>query len=209
MPIDVPKKIDLEKNKLQTSSAWLWLIDITISGVDSTLRFVNNNENVIYNNNTYVKCNFKLGDVKSTSAGELPRLVLSITNVDLVRYLLPYVENYDGIIGTTIITTPVNSFHLDVDMSSKAREYVVKFAKPTEKWIAFTLGAENPAIQRFPLTRYLGLYCRYVRYFKGAECRYAGVETVCNGTLERCIELSNETRFGGQAGLRSKTVRFA
>lgn len=207
MPVDLPGEIDRVKNRLDTSSAWLWLLEITIPDV-TTLRFVNNPEDITYDGDVYTKCNFNLGPQEGGAAGELPHRVLSITNVDLVNYLLPYVEDYDGIVSSTIIITPVNSQHLDVDMSSKAQEYIIKQTSPTEKSINFVLGAANPLIQRFPLDRYLGLHCRFVRRFKGVECGYAGVETVCDGTLSRCKELNNEIRFGGQVGMRSKTVRF-
>jgi phage-related protein len=64
--------------------------------------------------------------------------------------------------------------------------------------------------RKFPDKRFFAAYCRYVGKFKGIECGYAGAETVCNGTPEDCEDnKANLERFGGQPGLRSKTVRFA
>lgn len=208
MPVDLPEEIDRIKNALATGSAWLWLLDITIPGVEEILRLVNNPKNLVYGGNTYTKCNFTLGPWESTKPGEIPRRTLSITNVELVEYMLPYVEDYEGAVGSTVVITPVNSYHLDVDMSSKAQEYKIMRSSPGEKWIAFVLGASNPLLQRFPRDRYQGVYCRFLRYFKDVECGYSG-EGSCNGTYAKCKELGNETRFGAELGLRSKTVRFA
>lgn len=209
MPIDLPDEISQEKNELETKSAWMWLLDITVPGVAEVIRFVNNTENITYDGNVYTRCNFSLGPWRSTESGELPQRTLSITNLDLTEYLLPYVEQYDGAVGSTVVATPVNSEHLDIDMSSKAQEYMILDAMPTEEWIAFTLGAPNPLIQRFPQSRYFANYCKFVAHFKGIECGYSGSEIICNGTLARCRELNKQTRFGGEVGLRSKTVRFA
>lgn len=208
MPVDLPAEIDRIKNVLDTKSAWLWLLAITITGVSEVLRWVNNNENVIYGGNVYTKCNFTLGPWERTSPGEIPRRTLSITNADLAEYMLPYVEDYDGAVGAVIVATPVNSYHLDVDMSSRAQEYQITRTSPAEKWIAFILGAPNPLLQRFPRDIYGAVYCRFLRYFKEVGCGYAG-EGTCNGTYISCKALNNETRFGAELGLRSKTVRFA
>jgi len=209
MPVDLPGEIVRDSRKLVSQSAWLWLLAITISGVEETLRFVNNTKNISYGGNTYTRSNFTLGPWRYTETGELPTRELKVTNIDIVNYLLPYVEDYEGAIGDTIVTTPVNSQHLDMDMSSKAMEYMILSATPTEQWITFILGAPNPLIQRVPQNRYFANYCCFVSHFKGAECAYSGAETVCNGTLAQCKQYSNQTRFGGEVGLRSKTVKFA
>jgi len=208
MPHELPNDINKKKNKLHTKSAWLWLLDIDIEDVDDTLRFVNNNENIVYDGNTYIKCNFELGEWNLSESGRLPNRTLNITNADLIKFLLPYNEDYDGIVGSIVTVTPVNSDHLDLDVSSKAQEYIVLQSSPGEDWISYTLGSPNPLNQRFPLSRYFGLHCRFVAHFRGVECKYDGSATTCNGTLKQCKEYGNETNFGGCPGLRSKTVRF-
>jgi len=209
MPIDVPDSINEDKNKLETQSAWLWLLDITVPGVEEVIRLVNNTEDVVYDGNTYAKWSFKLGPWEYTVSGELPYRTLNITNIVVTEHMLPYVEEYNGAIGSTVVTTPVNSEHLDIDMSSKAMEFTIINVSSAEEWIAFKLGAPSPLIQQVPKDKYFANYCRCVDHFKGAECGYEGEEPVCDGTLAQCKEFNNETRFGGEPGLRSKTVRFA
>ena len=209
MPANLDGKIVKESRKLLTSSSWLWLLAVTISGVDNTIRLVNNTEDIEYFGYTYHKCNFKLGPWRYTETGELPTRELKVTNINLVDYLLPYVEDYDGIVGAQVITVPVNSAHLDVDMSAKAMDFMVLAGSPAEQWIVFVLGAPNPLIQWIQRNRYFADYCPFVSRFKGVECGYSGEQTVCNGLLSQCKEYGNQTRFGGEPGLRSKTVRFA
>lgn len=206
MPIDIPGEINEDKNKLETQSAWLWLLDITVPGVEEVVRLVNNTEDKDYGGNTYTRCSFKLGPWEYKVSGELPQRTLNITNIAMTEYMLPYVEKYDGAVGSVVVITPVNSEHLDVDMSSKAMEFEVLSASPAEEGIAFKLGAPSPLIQRLQ-KKYFANYCRFVAHFKGAECGYEGEETICDGTLAQCKEYGNETRFGGEPGLRSKTVR--
>jgi phage-related protein len=208
MPADLDGKIIAESRKLGSSSSWLWLLAVTINGVAETIRLVNNTENIEYFGYTYTRCNFELGPWQYTESGELPTRELKITNIDLVNYLLPYVEDYDGIIGAQVITVPVNSNHLDVDMSAKAMDFMVLAGSSSEQWIVFTLGAPNPLIQWIQRNKYYADYCPFVSLFRGAECGYAGEETVCNGLLSQCRQYGNQARFGGEPGLRSKTVRF-
>jgi len=208
MPDSIDKYIAIEKNKLASPWAWLWLLDIDITG-ESTLHFVNNIENVTYRGTVYNKCNFNMDWYNKSEPGRLSNLTLSITNADLINYILPYVDDYDGLVGETITRTPVNSKYLSIDMSAKAEEFVVTGCSAGEKWIAFVLGAPSMLNRKFPPSRYFSGYCRHVGKFKGVECGYSGAESTCNGSPGDCEDRNNLARFGGQMGLRSKTVRFA
>ena len=209
MPENIDKYITIEKNKLSSSGAWLWLLDIYIDSED-TLHFVDNIENFTYLGTVYYKCNFHMSPYDKSEPGRLSNVTLEITNADLVGYVLPYVDDYDGLIGCNIVRTPVNSKFLSIDMSAKSEDFIVTGCSAGEKSISFVLGAPSPLSRGFPSGRYFGGYCRYVRRFKGAECGYSGAESSCNGTPEDCEDnKSNLARFGGQPGLRSKTVRFA
>jgi len=207
MPEDLNKQIRIEKNKLSSGGAWLWLLDIYIEGED-TLHFVDNIENVTYRGTLYYKCNFKMGPYDKSEPGRLSDINLDITNTDLVGCVLPYVNDYNGLIGCNIVRTPVNSKFLTIDMSAKSEDFIVTGCSAGEDGISFVLGASSPLNRRFPASRYFGGYCRYVSKFKGVECA-AGLGASCNGTLENCETLGNLARFGGQPGLRANTVRFA
>jgi len=211
MPETLPEDINIEKNKLATDSAWLWLLDIE-SDDFATLHFVNNIENIVYNGTTYTACNFNMEAYNKSEPSKLSDLTLSITNADLINAILPYVDDYDGLLGCIIVRTPINSSYLNLDMSNKSEEFLVKGCSVSDENISFVLGAPNPLSRRFPPNRYFGNYCRYVKNFGGAECGYdledSGADTTCNGTPSDCESKNNLARFGGQPGLRSKTVRF-
>lgn len=208
MPEEINKYIAIEKNKIASDGAWLWLLDVQIEG-QPVLRFVNNIENITYLGTVYSRCNFHMDAYDKSEPGRLSEVTLNVTNADLTRFLLPYVDAYDGLIGAVITRTPVHSKHLNIDMSVKAEDFVVMGCSAAEEWISFTLGAPSPLNRKFPEKRYFGNYCRYVGKFKGVECAYAGAATACNGTPEDCEDKANLARFGGQPALRSKTVRFA
>jgi len=207
MPEEIDKYISIEKNKLSSGGAWLWLLDIYIDGED-TLRFVNNIESITYLGTLYNKCNFQMSPYDKSEPGRLSNINLEITNTDLVRYVLPYVDDYNGLIGCNIVRTPVNSKFLAIDMSAKSEDFIVTGCSAGEEWISFVLGAPSPLSRSFPASRYFGGYCRYVAKFKGVECA-AGSGASCNGTPENCEDLGNLPRFGGQPGLRANAVRFA
>lgn len=209
MPEQIDKYIAIEKNKLAGGGAWLWLLDVAIAG-ESTLYLVNNIENVTYRGQVYSKCNFQMAAYDKSEPGRLSEVELNITNADLAAAVAPYINAYDGLIGQTITRTPVNSKYLDIDMSAKAEDFIVMGCSVGEEWISFVLGAPSPLNRKFPDKRFFGAYCRYVGKFTEIECGYVGAEAVCNGTPEDCEDNKNNLeRFGGQPGLRSKTVRFA
>ena len=209
MPEEINKYIAIEKNKLASAGAWLWLLDIEIEGED-TLHFVDNIENFTYRGTVYTRCNFHMSAYDKSEPGRLSKVTLEITNTELIAGILPYVDDYDGLVGANIVRTPVNSKFPSIDMSSKSEDFIVTGCSAGEKSISFVLGAPSPLSRGFPSGRYFGGYCRYVRRFKGVECGYDGAESSCNGTPEDCEDnKDNLARFGGQVGLRSKTVRFA
>jgi len=58
-----------------------------------------------------------------------------------------------------------------------------------------------------PRRTYSRNYCQWK--FKGTECAYAGTETACNKTQQRCQELENYIRFGGFPSIPSRQLTIA
>lgn len=206
MPVDLPANINQITKRLDAGT-WLWRLDITIPGVGDVLRLVNNTENIEYDNNKYYRCPFELGPW-SIKGAQIPYRKLMITNVDYTQYLHPYVKDYDGIVDSTVVATPVNIENIALDLSSKAQELQVIQTSVKEKGITLTLGAANPLNSTHPRHKYGAMKCRWLSRFKGHECGYSGEET-CDGKYATCVSLSNETRFGAELGLRPKTTRWA
>jgi len=212
MPIEnLPEEYWIEKNKLDQGAAWVWLLDITLTD-DTTFHFVNNPTAIKYPEGQsgeveYTPLDFAIGNLEDKKGGNLERTI-SITNEKLVGTLLPYFKDYKGLVGSTVILTPLNTDFPDIDYSSKAEEYEVMSSTIMEKRIDVRLGTVNPLMDSIPSQTYFGKFCRYCKYFKQPPCNYSGEETSCDGTLKRCKELGNEARWGGFICLTPKAVRF-
>src|SRR5690554_914294 len=75
----------LEKNKISSTGAWLILLEIQFQG--TTIRVVNNNEDIEWpegSGTTWVAFPFELGDIGENSKGELPSLQVKVSNVTRV-----------------------------------------------------------------------------------------------------------------------------
>jgi phage-related protein len=75
--------------------------------------------------------------------------------------------------------------------------------------ITFTLGIASPFRRRFPLLKTRGDFCNWVRWYKGAECKYSGPIATCKGTLADCRAHGNSVNFGGQPGLGKGGMKIA
>ena len=201
----IPAPIIIEKNKIATASAWLVLIDVILDGGATTLYFVNNTEDVVFNSNTYTAINFELDATKYSSKGEIPSLQLRISNV--TRLIQAYLEALDGAVGDQVRIRVVNSEHLTEDYTELEMLYDILDSESTGLWATFTHGAPNPLRSRFPRNRYIAQHCNWI--FKEAECTYVGAETICDRTLDACRAYNNSARFGGFPGLNAGGLRLA
>jgi phage-related protein len=195
--LNIPAELIAEKNKLFSGGAFLELLEVQISELSETLRVVNNNEDITYNGYTWEKFKFEPGDFKESQEGETPNIVVKVTNV--LRVTQNKVEETeDGLVGDAVIYRMVHSEHLDKVPAITLYFEIVKIEFDII-WAHFYLGAENFFLRRFPLHVYSRNICRY-EVFKDTGCGYSGAETACNRTFARCIELSNQLRFGNCPG---------
>ena len=196
--LTIPSELIAEKNKLFASGAFLELLEIQMSELSETLRVVNNNEDVIWDGQTWQKFQFEPEDFSESQEGETSRVGIKVSNV--LRVTQGYIEQTDdGLIGDTVIYRLIHSEHLDKAAAITINSTIQK-GECDELWAHFTLGAENFFLNRFPLHAYSKNICRY-KVFKGTACGYSGSETTCNRTFARCVELGNQLRFGNCPGL--------
>lgn len=200
----LPSLLAIEKNKLNTDSSWLLLLDITLtSGL--VLNLVRNTVNITWQGTEYTAFPFEVDAVSNSGKGELPTVQLSLSNV--TRIIQGYLEPLDGAVGSTIDMHVVNSEYLDEDSSSMDMSFVVLSVTMSVTKIVFTLGAPSPLRRRFPLIRYIAGHCNW--QFKSVECAYSGAATTCSRTFDYCDTLGNTVRFGGFPGINSNAIRFA
>lgn len=209
MALDISAQLKREKNKLANEHPWIALLEIQITSSVS-LYFCDNTEDITYNGHTYTAFPFMIDPIKQTSKGEMPTVSLMVANVTQVIH--EYLELYDGGVESKVILTIVHSDYVEnaayvEDFTELEMEFSVLKTEAVAEWITFTLGAINPLRRRYPNYRFMARHCNWE--FKSIECKYAGEETVCDRTYDRCEELNNVINFGGHHGLSQKGWRVA
>ncbi len=204
----LPVNLTEEKNKIASPNPFIVLIDFIIPApVSQTFYLACNNEDIIFQGHTYTALPIEIDATKQSMKGTIPSVTLKLCNV--TRFMRYYIELADGAIGSEIKLYVVNTEYLTEDYSELELDFIVTGSSFDAYWIYLTLGPPNPLRRRFPLHRYLADRCRYVSYFKGAECKYAGADTTCLGRLKDCQDKNNSENFGGFPGCGSASVRIA
>lgn len=192
----------IEKNKITSEETFLILIDAVIkdeAGTEViTLRFVKNNENIIYGNDkqgnpiTYQAANFEF-DISMEINGE-PSIKLSAQ--DQTRTLAQYIEAYGGLVGCDLTMTVVNSGALNAPPEMQ-ENFKITSSAVNEYVVDFELGTESAVNKRFPLYRQFKDRCPW--RFKSKRCGYTGSARTCDYTLNGgngCASKNNVKHFG-------------
>jgi len=204
--ITIPAALIAEKNKLANDSPFLLLCEIVMSGV-VTLRLVKNEENIVWQGQTWAAFPFDIDDMGEAGRNEVPAVQLTVSNVS--RAIQSYIEQYDGGVDATVILRVVHADHLvgtETNTTMVRLDFVVTGCTANAKDVVFTLGASNPWQRRIPMARARKNFCRWK--FKSTECGYAGAETTCDKSLTRCRVLANSTRFGAFPGVGMQGLRL-
>lgn len=190
----------LEKNKLAGDSCWPLLVEITIPSAP-VLRLCNNNDDLTWDGETWTAFPFELDEIQDTAGGELPQVVLRVSNV--TQELQSYLEDNDGGVDVPITLRVVNSEHLDEVNPELELTFTCTACKYDVNWVYFTLGANLRLNRRVPERRFLKDFCPF-RY-GGVECGVVSATVTlypgCLKTLAQCRERTNSTRFGGEPGM--------
>ena len=187
-----------EKNAIASNGAWIWLIEITLSGADP-IRYANSNEDVPWGIYEWHRATFAVDDVNASIKGEFPELTLHIGDVDPHSDLREQVKETGGLIGGTLRLLVVHSAHLSLTTAAIDESAEIIGCDLDNKSVNFTLGVTNFLSKRFPQGRYVPGFCRH--RFKDALCKYDGTDTKCDHTLTQCIEKSNSQNYGGSPGM--------
>ncbi len=208
---ELPANLITEKNKVYGSDPWITMLEITLT--DSTvIRLCNNNEDVVYDGNTYTSFPFIIDPIISDAEGVIPALSLKVSNV--TRFLQPYLESLNGGLNSTVKLTIVNTGLLTEDYTELELTFTVMGCSSSSQWVEWKLGMANPYNRRFPLWRYLAEHCPWtftegVAVGVNVECSYIGAYTTCDHTLENCVLRENTANYGGYIGMMSGAVKLA
>jgi phage-related protein len=159
----------IEKNRVHGKDAWIVLLTITLADASgTTLRFARDNQDVVFDGNTYTAFNFDFAPPEQNSEADLHPGTLRVSGIS--RILQPYLEQLDGPYGATFVLTVIHRGSLAESYAELQDTYDVHGCICDERWVTFTLGPPSLLMQRYPLQRYFAGHCTW--QFEGAECQY-------------------------------------
>ncbi len=190
-----------QKNKQTNAPIYLYTI-YDYDGASNNLTFAEWSEDILFDSITYQKFPISHDEIGDNSQGQTPFLKVRISNISrLIQY---YLETYDWR-GKKVKVTLVWLDNLDnpdckFDFTFFIDSYVVN-----EKVAEFNLLPKVDALGiTLPRRTYSRNYCQW--RFKSVECGYAGAETKCSKTKQRCKVLDNYTRYGGFPAIPTKRL---
>lgn len=195
----------IEKNRIAGSGPYLILLEIPLQ--TATIRLVNNNENIVWNNETWYAVGFEFGEV-TYDGREIPSITLKISNV--TREVGEALAQVKGGGGTEIIVREINAKLLDAP--PEIEEYfIVQSSSRDPFWCTVTIGIEDIGQKRVNHKTVMKNFCSYLQT-PGPKSGYGGIECgvsaatiaqfpTCPGTLAACRERNNSRRFGGEPGI--------
>ena len=174
---NLPSVIVNKTNSLAQGDSWLILLDIFYPGnaTDSPdKQFVNNNDDLVFEGDTYSGTPFSISSLKESMQGELPKTVLTVfdVNLDLVSDL----QSNAGFSGGRVVIRKVPFDSNGLPEETKIVEYYdILNVNADDEAISFNIGVGSPLTKRFPRDRYVSTICRH--RFRDGMCQFT------NGTL--------------------------
>jgi len=179
---------------------------VTIYGAnDVVFRFVaNDNQDLLFEGNTYISAEIKRGEIKTTLEGDKEQVSLTMSNrwKEWSAYIA---NNGKGLKYKKCVIQEVYIDHLE-EGAVWLFEGILNSIKTT--MIEFSCTVERDTVdftQESPNMGY-GPTCQFI--YKGADnrCRATSALTSCDGTLTACIERGNVTRYGGHPSIPREMV---
>ena len=188
--LDAVSKV--EKNAPLSKPVFVYTIN-DYDGLGNHLHFAEYDADIIYDGVTYTKFPIKHEFTSENTQNQIDGVVVSVSNVS--RLIEAYLMNYN-LRGKRVDIIMIWMDHLDDADAHKTQSYFIDTYTATEEAVSFNLTSKFDLMDvALPGRTCLRNYCSSV--FKSTECGYAGAETTCNKTLQKCRELSNQVRFGG------------
>jgi len=200
MPRDLSNTFRTEKNKQTNKPINLYTIKEYDGAND--LRFAEYDSDVTYQGDVYSKFPLTHENISENTQGEIDHVTVTVSNIS--RLIQGYLESYD-LRGKKVIIRKVWANQLADPNAYTDSIYYIDSYTADENNVVFTLSSKFDVLDlELPARRYSRNYCSWK--FKSAECGYAGAETSCDKTLQRCRELSNQIRFGGFPSIPTRRI---
>jgi len=190
-----------EKNKLENRPIHLYTL-YDYDGLGNDLRFAAYDQDVVFDSKTYQKFPIRHDFVGENTSGEVDVLKIQISNIS--REIQSYLETYD-LRGKRVSVTTVFANLLDDPTTFRQDTYYIDSYGANVETVEFNCTSKFDLMKtELPARKFWRNYCGWK--FKSVQCGYAGAETHCNKTFQRCGELNNKTRFGGFPSIPSRMV---
>jgi len=205
--VEIPNFMQTDLIDPYSGGAWLWLIEIAVSGYD-TRRIARNTADVRYGLNNYAKFNLQIGEQMFSGDGSIPRVTLQVSQ-DVNRIIEDIVNATEGALGASVKLIRVCEKYLETPIAALEADYDNLASESDSEHVTFTLGIPNPLTQRIPLRIYSSSKCFLATptLFKGPRCQYAGGDATCTGTYEDCHTKGNAVHWGGELGLDPSVLK--
>ena len=177
---------------------------LTIYGANEVIfRFVaNDNQDLVFEGNTYISAEIKRGEIKTTVEGDKEQVSLTMSNK--WREWSAYIANNGkGLKYKRCVIREVYLDHLE-EGAVWLFEGILNSLKTT--MTEFSCVVERDTVdftQEGPIMDY-GPTCQFI--YKNSRCRSTSTLTSCDGTLTACIERNNVTRYGGHPSVPKEMV---
>ena len=211
MPLTFSAAAIAKKNAQSDSGAWIIFLSIEYPG-ESAIRICSNNENTVWDSQTWYPVPFRLGDLEESKEGSIPSTNLVIS--DPTKIILPYLDEYSGGQGASVYWYLCHSSNLASGAEYELVFSITQTTVDSNRNITFSLGAENFYRMRFPKNRYFKNHCQW-ETFKGTGCLSAvtgspsaeyTAATTCDRTFTQCRTYGNQARFQGAPAIGKSGV---
>lgn len=190
------------KKNAQTNSLRRLYTVFDYDGAGTNLYLAEDSQNIVFGGITYIAFPITFDNVSENSNGEADQMQITVSNVS--RQIEAYLQAYSFRDKKVTITYVFADALADSAQKYEETLYIDSYTSDA-KVVTFTLSTKLDITQKkLPLKTVLSTHCQWV--FKGGECKYAGVETTCDRTLQRCRQLSNTLNYGGFPGAGGKRM---
>lgn len=203
---DVTDNFIQEKNRQVNEPITLFILH-NYDGSDKDLRFADYDKDVVFDSLTYTRFPIKFSSVGENSRGEIDNVRVEVCNIS--RFIQAQLELYDLRQRQLTIRLVWLDLLADPDACIDHVFFIDSYSSDQSN-VVFDCTSRLDVLGRsLPNGMYLRTHCRYKKFKDPATCGYAGAETECNRTMQRCKELGNFQRFGGCPSLPLRRLYVA
>jgi lambda family phage minor tail protein L len=200
MPREIDSTFKSEKAKRKNGPIFLYALE-KYDGIND-LYLAGFDEDIVYNGITYSRFPITHEFVGENNQGQIDQLKVRLSNVS--RLIQLYLEQFDFRGKKVTIRMVWLNQLADPDAFMDDIFYIDNYSADQNN-VEFTLTGKFDVLGvDLPARRYSRNYCAWK--FKSTECGYAGSETTCNKTKQRCKQLNNYQRFGAFPSVPTRRI---